>query len=96
MSMGKSTPVLEEFFLRNGSDKAWEQVSTDKDMVIRSFQKVGISVAVDGSEDDKINIEGLPGYTVKDSDEESESAEEDEESEDPFDGCSDEEDEESD
>ena len=38
--------------------KAWDEISA-KDMIIRSFKKCGISVAVDGSEDDQINIEIL-------------------------------------
>ena len=34
-------------------------------MVIRAFRKCGISVAIDSSEDDKINIKGLGGYQVE-------------------------------
>ena len=34
-------------------------------MVIRGFRKCGISVAIDSSEDDKINIKGLEGYQVE-------------------------------
>lgn len=32
-----------------GQLQAWEELSSDKAMVIRSFKKCGISVAVDGS-----------------------------------------------
>lgn len=32
--------------------KAWEEISTKKDMAIHSFKKCGISIAVDGSEDE--------------------------------------------
>lgn len=56
-------------------------------MIVRSFQKCGISVAPDGSEDSNINIEGLEDYTVESDDEEdpfSEEGEEDLEEEDPF------------
>ena len=35
-------------------------------MVQRSFKKCGIAVAIDGSEDEQINIEGLAGYSVED------------------------------
>ena len=35
-----------------------------KDMVIRSFRKCGISVPIDGSSDDDINISSLPRYKV--------------------------------
>ena len=37
-------------------------------MVIRSFKKCGISVPVDGSEDDGIHIQGLDDYTVEEDD----------------------------
>ncbi len=50
--------------------QAWEEVSSNKDMVVRSFQKVGIAVAVDGSEDSLIHIEGLENYRIEDTDEE--------------------------
>lgn len=58
--------------------QAWEELSSKKEMIIRSFEKCGLSVAVDGSEDDKINIEGIDEYSIPD--------EEDDESddEDPF------------
>lgn len=39
-------------------------------MIIRSFKKCGISVAIDGSEDEEINTEGLEDYTVGESDDE--------------------------
>ena len=41
---------------------AWHQ--TNKEMVVRSFKKCGISLALDGSEDDLVNIEKVPGYTM--------------------------------
>ena len=44
--------------------QAWEEVSAKKEMVIRSFQKCGISVPIDGSSDDDINICSLPNYKV--------------------------------
>ena len=45
--------------------QAWEEVSADREMVKRSFRKCGIVVAVDGSEDSKINISELEEYAVK-------------------------------
>ena len=41
---------------------AWEKVMQDKEMVIRSFKKCGITTNVDGSENDKVKIRGLEGY----------------------------------
>ena len=37
--------------------QAWEEVSSNKEMVQHSFKKCGIAVAIDGSEDEQINIE---------------------------------------
>ena len=46
--------------------QTWEEISSKKEMVCRSFKKCGISVAIDGSEDDEINIKGLEDYSVGD------------------------------
>ncbi len=67
--------------------QAWEQLSTDKAMIVRSFKKAGTAVAIDGSEDNEIHIEGLPAYKVEDSEDEEYTSED--EDEDPFAGCSD-------
>uniref|UniRef100_A0A1X7TTA4 DDE-1 domain-containing protein n=1 Tax=Amphimedon queenslandica TaxID=400682 RepID=A0A1X7TTA4_AMPQE len=56
--------------------QAWEEVSFKKEMIKRSFIKAGIAVAINGSQDDEINIEGLENYQVDVSDDES--------SDDPF------------
>ena len=37
----------------------WEKVKANKEMIIRSFNKCGITTAVDGSEDDQVNVEGI-------------------------------------
>ena len=44
--------------------QAWEETAGKKEMVIRSFKKFGISTAIDGSEDDEINIAGLDDYCI--------------------------------
>ena len=44
--------------------EAWEKICANKDMIIRGFRKCGISVAVDGSEDNDINIKELENYQV--------------------------------
>ena len=49
---------------------AWEELSSKTDMIVRSFEKCGISVAPDGSEDEKINIIGLEDYNVESDDNE--------------------------
>lgn len=37
-------------------------------MVIREFKKYGISLAIDSSEDDEINVKGLEGYQIESDD----------------------------
>ena len=36
----------------------------DKEMVIRSFKKCGITTNIEGSENNKVNIRGLEGYIM--------------------------------
>ena len=43
---------------------AWEETAAKRETVIRSFRKVGILVAVDGTKDEQINIEGIEKYRV--------------------------------
>ena len=50
--------VLNEFSSLNGLVK-------HKEMIIRSFQKCGISVPIDVSEDNQIHIQGLEDYAVE-------------------------------
>ena len=47
--------------------QVWQEISADNEMVIRSFKKCGISVLIDGSEDDGIHIQGLD-YAVEEDD----------------------------
>jgi DDE superfamily endonuclease len=45
--------------------EAWSKVCSElKESIIRSFRKCGITVAIDGSQDDEININGLADYVV--------------------------------
>ena len=60
--------------------KAWEELSANTEMVKRSFLKCGISVPIDGSRDDDINIKDLPDYKVKNSSDETPESDD----EDPF------------
>ena len=62
--------------------QAWEEVSADKEMIIRRFKKCGIALAIDGSEDEEINIQGIDGYNVEDDDDKEFTDEED-----PFADC---------
>jgi len=49
--------------------EAWEKTCADKEMVIIAFKKCGISVAIDSSEDEEININNIEDYEVESSDE---------------------------
>ena len=44
--------------------KGWEKVSRNKEIIKRSFVKCGISHNLDGTEDNDINIEGIPDYKL--------------------------------
>ena len=48
--------------------QAWEEVSTNKDAVVRGFKKCGISLAINGAEDDEINIDGIENDKVESDD----------------------------
>ena len=41
-----------------------EEISEDKEMIIRSFNKYGISVPIDGSGDSQIHVKGSENYAV--------------------------------
>ena len=43
---------------------AWEKLCKNKEMIIRSFVKCGITNKLDGSEDDEVSIRGLEGYIM--------------------------------
>ena len=64
---------------------AWEELLSKTEMIVRSFEKCGISVAPDGSEDGKINIIGLESDDDEDpfSDEEHDESEDEDGHEDP-------------
>ena len=44
--------------------EAWSKVRKMRDSIICSFKKCGLSVALDGSENDEVNSEGLPEYQM--------------------------------
>ena len=45
-------------------DEAWSKVGKMKDSIIRSFKKCSLSLALDGSENNEVNIEALPEYQM--------------------------------
>ena len=44
--------------------EGWEKISRNKEIIKRSFVKCGISHNLDGTEDNDINIEGIPEYKL--------------------------------
>ena len=50
---------------------AWAEVCQNKDAVKWGFEKCGISVPIDGSRDEAINIRGLSNYVVRQDEKES-------------------------
>ena len=61
---GKFTAGERRVLLTQWVGQAWEELSSDREMVIRSFKKCGISTAADGSEDFQIHLEGMEDYKV--------------------------------
>ena len=49
--------------------EAWKEINRNKETVIRSFKKCDVSQTLDGKENDKINIEGIPDYEMPQADE---------------------------
>lgn len=43
---------------------AWQEINQKKDVIVRSFRKCGISLAVDGTENSEVKIEGIPDYKM--------------------------------
>ena len=66
---GKLTASDRQVLLTKSVGKAWQEVNQSKDTIIRSFKKCGISLDLSGSEDDVINIEGIPNYKMPSADE---------------------------
>ena len=44
--------------------KAWTEVGSNRDMVVSSFKKCGISLSLDGSENGEIYIESIEEYEL--------------------------------
>jgi hypothetical protein len=61
---GKLTTGDRRILLTKWVGQAWDLCTTDGAMTVRAFEKCGISLPVDGSRDDCINIRDLQGYRV--------------------------------
>ena len=61
---GKINASQPRFLMIKCVGEAWSKVRKMKDSMICSFKKCGLSVALDGNENDEVNIEGLPEYQM--------------------------------
>ena len=61
---GKINASQRRVLMTKWVDGAWSKVGKMKGSIIRSFKKCGLSVALDGSENDEFMIEGLPEYQM--------------------------------
>ena len=61
---GKINGSQRRVFMTKWVGEACSKVGRMKDSVIRSFKKCGLSMALDGSENDEGNIEGMPSAFV--------------------------------
>lgn len=59
---GKFTAGQRRVLITQWVGDAWEELSKDTNIAVRSFKKCGISTAADGSEDFEIHLEGLEDY----------------------------------
>ena len=65
---GKFLASQRRVLLINWVGQAWEEISADRDMVVRGFRKCGISVAIYGLEDTDININRIEKVESDDED----------------------------
>ena len=61
---GKINESQQRVLLTKWVGEARSKVGKMKDSIIRSFKKCGLSVALDGGENDEVNIEGLLEYQM--------------------------------
>ena len=66
---GKLTASDRRVLLTKWVGRAWQEVSQNKDVIIRSFKKCGTSLDLSGSENNEINIEGILDYMMPSPDE---------------------------
>ena len=61
---GKINESQRRVLLTKWVGEVWSKAGKMKDSIIRSFKKFGLSVALDGNENDEVKIEGLPEYQM--------------------------------
>ena len=61
-SKGKIRVMERRILLTKWCGEAWSRINTES--VVRRFKKCGMTTAIDGSENEMVNIEHLPDYTM--------------------------------
>ena len=61
---GKINASQRRVVMKKWDGEALPKVGKTEDSIIRSFKKCGLSVALDGSENDEVNIDSLPEYQM--------------------------------
>ena len=61
---GKINASRRRVLMTTWVSEAWSTVGKMKDSIIRSFKKWGLSMALDRSENDEVNIESLPEHQI--------------------------------
>ena len=59
---GEITASERRILITKWIGNAWAEVSSNRDMVVRSFRKCGISLLLDGSENGDVHIESMEDY----------------------------------
>ena len=64
-NQGKYTVGDRRIMLTQWVGQAWKEFHEESsDVIRRAFRKLGLSLAIDGSEDDELHVEDLPGIEV--------------------------------
>ena len=61
---GKLPASQRRIFMTKWVGQAWKKISRMKESIIRSFKKCSLSVALDGSENAHVSIDGIPNYEM--------------------------------
>lgn len=61
---GKISASQRRVLISRWVGEAWTEVCSNKEIICHALEKCGISVPIDGSRDDRINIQGLTDYRV--------------------------------
>ena len=61
---GKISASERRLLVTKWVDKAWLEVGSNRDMVVRSFERCGISLSLDGFKNGEIHIESIEEHEL--------------------------------